>query len=85
MISGEKVREMSTLEVTGCVKKLKPKRSSGFDLISNYMIKLLPSSYIGRLTKCFNVWLSECWYPDEWKLVKMVTLNKLKADVPRCD
>ena len=49
------------------------------------MIKKLPPSYIDCLAKCFNIWLSECRYPDEWKLAKIVTLNKQKSGVPKCD
>ena len=49
------------------------------------MIKRLPPSYIECLVNCFNQWLSECKYPDVWKLAKIVTLNKLKAGVPKCD
>ncbi|CAF2105169.1 unnamed protein product [Rotaria magnacalcarata] len=59
--------------------------SSGYDQISNYMIKILPPSYIKCLTNCFNVWLKEGRYPEQWKLAKIITLNKLKAGVPRCD
>jgi Reverse transcriptase (RNA-dependent DNA polymerase) len=29
--------------------------------------------------------LRECRYPDEWKLAKIVTLNKLKSGIPKCD
>ena len=55
------------------------------DLVSNLMIKKLPPSYIDCLAKCFNIWLRECRYPDEWKLAKIVTLNKRKSGVPKCD
>ena len=37
------------------------------------------------LAKCFNIWLRECRYSDEWKLANIVTLNKQKSGVPRCD
>ena len=30
-------------------------------------------------------WIKEGRYPKQWKLAKIVTLNKLKAGVPRCD
>ena len=72
-------------EITRCIKKLKPKKSTGFDLVSNFIIKRLPPGYIECLVNCFNVWLSECRYPNHWKLAKIVTLNKLKAGVPRFD
>ncbi|CAF2261169.1 unnamed protein product [Rotaria magnacalcarata] len=56
--------------------------SSAFDQISNFMIKLLPPSYITCLTNCFNVWRKEGRYPEQWKLAKIVTLNKLKVGAP---
>ena len=49
------------------------------------MIKRLPPSYISCLANCFNTWLREYRYPEVWKLAKIVTLNKLKAGVPRCE
>ena len=64
---------------------LEPKTSAGFDLVSNLMIKKLPPSYSDCLAKCFNIWLRECRYPAEWKLARIVILNKLKSGVPKCD
>ena len=84
-ISEETIELTSAFEITKFIKKLKPKKSSGFDQISNFMIKLLPPSYITCLVNCFSVWLKESRYPEQWKLAKTVTLNKLKAGVPRCD
>ena len=64
---------------------MKPKNSSGFDQVSNFKIKRLPPSYISYLANCFNTWLREYRYPEVRKLAKIVTLNKLKAGVPRCE
>ncbi|CAF3332049.1 unnamed protein product [Rotaria socialis] len=80
-----KVEKVTSSEVTKIIKKLKNKKSAGYDQISNYIIKLLPPAYIDCLVKCFNVWLSEGRYPDFWKLAKITTLNKLNAGVPRPD
>ena len=55
------------------------------DLVLNLMIKKLPPSYIDCLAKCFNIWLRECRYSDEWKLANIVTLNKRKSGVPKRD
>ena len=78
-----KLEKTSAEEIRRLIRTLKPKKSTGFDQISNFMIKRLPPSYIECLANCFNHWLNECKYPDEWKLAKIVTLNKLKAGVPR--
>ena len=76
---------ISLPEIMKVIKKLKNKKSSGYYEVSNFMIKLLPPAYAQCLVKCFNVWLKECRFPDYWKLAKIVTLNKLKAGVPRSD
>ncbi|CAF2106824.1 unnamed protein product [Rotaria magnacalcarata] len=67
------------------LKELKPKKSSGFDAVSNFIIKRIPPGYISCLVNRFNTWINEHRYPDMWKLAKIVTLNKLKAGIPRCD
>jgi hypothetical protein len=84
-LSDVQVEKTTMFEITRYIKKLKPKKSAGVDLVSNFIIKRLPPGYIECLVNCFNVWLSECRYPNHWKLAKIVTLNKLKAGVPRCD
>jgi hypothetical protein len=81
----EKIETTNFTEIKRHISKLKPKKSSGFDAVSNFMIKRIPPSYIRCLVKCFNTWLSEYRYPEFWKLAKIVTLNKLKTGVPRCD
>ena len=85
MISEVRIEETSTVEIKRLIKTLKPKKSSGFDQVSNYIIKKLPPNYIECLARCFNWWLKECRYPDEWKLAKVITLNKLKSGIPKCD
>jgi hypothetical protein len=87
IISSDKLQlePVSVLEIQKLIKKLKNKKSSGYDDVSNYMIKMLPPAYVQCLTKCFNIWLQRCQYPEFWKLAKLVTLNKLKAGVPRTD
>ena len=42
-------------------------------------------NYIEYLVVCFNGWLNEYRYPEEWKLVKIIILNKLTGGVPSCD
>ena len=73
------------MEIKRLIKTLKPKKSSGFDQVSNYIIKKLPPNYIECLARCFNCWLKECRYPDEWKVAKVITLNKLNSGIPKCD
>ncbi|CAF4697771.1 unnamed protein product, partial [Rotaria magnacalcarata] len=84
-ISRDKVEKTSTWEITQLIKTFKPKKSAGFDLVSNFIIKKLPPSYIECLANCFNTWLSECRYPEDWKIAKIITLNKLKSGIPKCE
>ena len=49
------------------------------------MIKLLLPSYVSCLANCFNVRLREGRYQEQWKLAKIITLDELRAGVPRCD
>jgi hypothetical protein len=81
----EKIEPTTVTEIKKYISKLKPKKSSGFDAVSNYMIKRISPGYISCLTKCFNTWLRDYRYPDFWKLAKIITPNKLKAGVPCCD
>ena len=83
--SKKSMKFTNAFEITKFIKKLKPKKSLGFDQISNFMIKLLPPSYTTCSVNCFNVWLAEDRYSEQWKLAKIVTLNELKAGVPCCD
>lgn len=73
------------MEVKRLIKELKPKKSAGTDEISNWIIKKLPPGYVECLTKCFNEWLRSYKYPEEWKVAKVVTLNKLKVGIPNCE
>ncbi|CAF4917061.1 unnamed protein product [Rotaria socialis] len=80
----ENVETTNMVEIKKHISRLKPKKSCGFDAVSNYMIKRIPPGYINCLANCFNTWLKEYRYSDVWKLAKIITLNKLKAGVPRC-
>jgi hypothetical protein len=53
-IVNEKIETTSVFEIKRHISKLKPKKSSGFDAVSNFMIKRIPPSYINCLVKCFN-------------------------------
>ncbi|CAM2707658.1 unnamed protein product [Rotaria socialis] len=84
-VLNDSVEKTSTAEITRIIKTLKPKKSAGLDSVSNFIIKKLPPSYIECLAKCFNTWLNECRYPDDWKIAKIITLNKLKSGIPKCE
>ena len=79
------IEATSVAEVTKIIKKMKGKKSSGCDQVSNHIIKLLSPTYIQCLVNCFNSWLKELRFPDCWKTAKIIMLNKLKCGVPKCN
>jgi len=80
-----KIKPTNTSEIKEIIKKLKPKKSAGVDNISNFVIKKLPPGYIECLCSCFNDWLSKSLFLEDWKVAKIITLNKLKTGIPSCD
>ncbi|CAM4937220.1 unnamed protein product [Rotaria socialis] len=75
----------SPYELKRTIDNLKPKKSAGYDAISNFMIKRLPPGYLQCLSKCFNNWFAEGILIDDWKIAKIITLNKVKTGSPQCD
>ena len=65
--------------------KLKPKKSSGCDRISNYVLKKLPPEYLYCLANCLNTGLKEPRYSDFRKVAKIGLLNKLETGLLCCD
>ncbi len=41
--------------------------------------------FAGRYTKMILCWMKRNIYLNEWKIAKIVTLNKMKAEIPQCD
>ena len=56
--SNEQMEKTNTAEIRWLICALKPKKSTDFDQISNFMIKRIPASYIERFANRFNQWLS---------------------------
>ena len=63
-------------EILDILKNLNPKKSTGFDLISNRILK--ETSYIISpfLTKLFNLCLSDGIFPECFKVAKVTPLHK---------
>jgi len=83
--SKDSVKPTSVYELKNVIRTLKSKKSTGFDAVSNFMIKRLPPLYLEGLSKCFNEWMSRSLFLKEWKLAKLVILNKTKTGIPQCD
>ncbi|CAF4192873.1 unnamed protein product [Rotaria socialis] len=69
-------------EVWQVIKSLKGKNSSGFDLISNKMIKNLPHNYSNILTKQYNALFSLSYWDKNWKQARTICFNKVDSPAP---
>ena len=81
----KEIRPTNLQEIRRIIRELKPKKSAGRDKISNFIIKRLPPAFLECLCYCFNEWLRQGLFPDEWKIAKIITLNKLKSGAPTCE
>lgn len=66
-------------EIRRMIKNLKNKNSTGYDNISNRVLKALEDCIIEPLVVIFNKSLSEGKFPDRMKLAEIVPLHKGKS------
>jgi hypothetical protein len=78
-IMKEEIQQTNVKEIGDSIRSLKAKKSSGYDSVSNYMLKLLPPGYTQCRYNCFNLWLKECKFSQQWKVAKVISLNKLNT------
>lgn len=64
-------------EIKQIIKTLKPKKSSGFDEISNYIIKKLPVEFHRTITIIINNCLNIGYFPSVWKNAKILSFPKV--------
>lgn len=67
-------------EITYIFKSLKGKLSSGIDNIPNIVLKKAPDKLILEYRKLFNNMLNNSYFPQNWKLGKVVTIPKKGKD-----
>ena len=68
-----------TPEVTkDIIKKMKSKSSSGFDNISNKLIKTVKEVIAAPITEIINSSILQGKVPDQWKLAKVILLWRLR-------
>ena len=72
------VHQTSQQEVGSIIHKLPNKMSSGYDKISNVLLKQLNKALSYPLTIIFNCSLSKGKFPDMMKLAKIILLYKGK-------
>ncbi|GFW88945.1 putative RNA-directed DNA polymerase from transposon X-element [Trichonephila clavipes] len=57
------LEKTSLSEIQGFIKKLKPNKSPGIDLITNRILKNLPTKFIIFIALLFNMILENCYFP----------------------
>lgn len=68
-------------EIKKCLSKLKRRKAPGPDEIHNILLKNLSQKAIVFLTKLFNACFRHAYFPQQWKIAKIIALLKSgKAD-----
>ena len=68
------------VDVQKIIEKLKVKKATGYDNISNRVLKNLPFSATTVLTNLFNACLKLCYFPNSWKKGKIIAIPKPDKD-----
>ncbi|CAF2053604.1 unnamed protein product [Rotaria magnacalcarata] len=82
LISNRSDLRFSEQEITNTICSLKSKNSSGFDQVSNKMIKEIPEQFHVILTHAYNQLFSAAHWGNEWKLARTICLNKSDNPAP---
>lgn len=67
-------------EMTKGFRKMNNKRSCGLDNIPNIVLKNIPIALIVNYTILFNNILNYAFFPDEWKIAKVIAILKKDKD-----
>ena len=70
------LQTVSVNHVKSIIKKLKTKRSSGFDELSSELLKMGAEVLSEPLTKIINKSIEEGRFPEDWKVAKVCPLHK---------
>lgn len=73
-------KHITSLEIIDIIKTLKVKKCPGHDEIDNRLLKNLPIEAILEITKLFNDCLSSGYFPDFWKVARVIALPKPGKD-----
>ncbi|GFU88623.1 probable RNA-directed DNA polymerase from transposon BS [Trichonephila clavipes] len=74
------LEKTSPYEIQGFIKNLKPNKSPGIDLITNRILKNLPTKFIIFIALLFNMLLENCYFPKSWKIVVVIPILKPNSD-----
>ena len=70
------IQYTSTYEISECISKLNNKKSSGYDLISNRVLKATNITISSYLKTLFNQCIYEGVFPDTFKIAQVIPLFK---------
>jgi hypothetical protein len=73
-MAGRKVLKRS--EVQAVIKNLHLKKSPGYDLMTDKLLKELPTLCIQYLTQLFNAILLRGYFPSQWKVAHIILIPK---------
>ncbi|CAF1587707.1 unnamed protein product [Rotaria magnacalcarata] len=85
LTSSQSDLKFSVQDIKGAIRSLRSKKSSGFDQVSNVMIKLLPEHYHALLTQAYNDLFRNAQWGKEWKTARTICLNKSENPAPTTD
>ncbi|CAF4534831.1 unnamed protein product, partial [Rotaria sp. Silwood2] len=82
LISKQSDLQFNEQDIKNTIRSLKNKNSSGFDQMSNKMIKELPAHFHVMLTHAYNDLFRSAHWGSEWKVARAICLNKSDNPVP---
>ncbi|GFT72107.1 probable RNA-directed DNA polymerase from transposon BS [Trichonephila clavipes] len=74
------LEKTSSSEIQGFIKNLKPNKSPGIDLITNRILKILPTKFIIFIALLFNMLLENCYFPKSWRMAVVIPILKPNSD-----
>ncbi|GFW22560.1 RNA-directed DNA polymerase from mobile element jockey [Trichonephila clavipes] len=69
------LKKTSPSEIQGFIKNLKPNKSPGIDLITNRILKNLPTKFIIFIVLLFNMLLENVYFPKSWRMAVMIPIS----------
>ncbi len=69
-------QEVNSSEISSIINQLKPKKSTGYDNVSNYVVKCIRASISIPLTIIINHGIRTKEFPDEFKIAKVMPIFK---------
>lgn len=71
------IKSISPAEINYIInKELNPKKAPGYDLITGFVLKKLPTKGVLFLTRLFNAILRTAHIPSQWKVAQIIMIKK---------